>query len=174
MILYMYIDPGAGADNHLGMKFWCQQEHPVCRKSMDSEDIVQLEYWNEGPMDNVHWVHGHCPLSRWTLSTQSMDNVHWYPGQCPLNPWTMSTQSQNFFPGFSPHFIKYRTIAIQPNWMHTSSSQCLHVYVHQYWQTYCLIGRFHKNKLHCYIHCTVVIPFITFWKIGDLSVVAKL
>ena len=29
MILYMYIAPGAGADNPLGMKFWCQQEHLV-------------------------------------------------------------------------------------------------------------------------------------------------
>ena len=34
---------------------------PVYRKSMDSVDIVRLEYWNESP---------------WTMSTQSMDNVH--------------------------------------------------------------------------------------------------
>ena len=34
---------------------------PVCRKSMDSVDIVQLEYWNKNP---------------WTMSTESMDNVH--------------------------------------------------------------------------------------------------
>ena len=62
-------------------------------------------------MDNVHWIHGHCPvwlvsldfvhgltglcpeypwaLSR--LSTESMVNVHWVHRQCPgspLRPWT--------------------------------------------------------------------------------------
>ena len=48
-----------------------------------SMDIVRLEYWNAGPwtmstesMDNVHSVHGYCPLSPWTMSTESMDNVH--------------------------------------------------------------------------------------------------
>ena len=29
MILYNVYSPGAGADNPLGMKFWCQQEHLV-------------------------------------------------------------------------------------------------------------------------------------------------
>ena len=41
-------------------------------------------------MDNVHWVHGQCPLSPWSMSTQSMDNVQPVHGQCPLITWTMS------------------------------------------------------------------------------------
>ena len=62
-------------------------------------------------MDNVHWIHEHCPVwlvsldfvygltgicseYPWTLSrlsTESMVNVHWVHGQCPrspLSPWT--------------------------------------------------------------------------------------
>ena len=46
-----------------------------------SMEIAWLEYWNKGP---------------WTMSTESMDNVHWVHGPCPLNPWTMSTQSLGF------------------------------------------------------------------------------
>ena len=80
---------------------------PICRKSMDSVDIV----------------HGHYPAG--VLEWRSMDNVHWVHGHCPLSPWTMSTQSLNFFPRFLLHFIEYRIIAIQPNLMHTSSSQCI-------------------------------------------------
>ena len=37
-------------------------------------------------------VHGQCPLSPWTMSTESMDNVHCVHGHCP---WTMSTQSMD-------------------------------------------------------------------------------
>ena len=47
-------------------------------------------------------VHGHCPLSLWTMSTESMDIVHWIHGQvhsvhgqCPLSPWTVSTESMD-------------------------------------------------------------------------------
>ena len=67
-----------------------QVKRTVCRKSMDSVDIVRLEYWNAGPwtmstesMDNVHSVHGHCPPSPWTMSTESMDNVHSVHGLFP-------------------------------------------------------------------------------------------
>ena len=51
---------------------------------------------------NVHSVHGYCPLSPWTMSTQSMDNVHWDHGLYPLNPWTVSTQIMEFFPWVFP------------------------------------------------------------------------
>ena len=40
-------------------------------------------------------VHGQCPPSPWTMSTQSMDIVLSVHGQCPLSPWAMSTQSMD-------------------------------------------------------------------------------
>ena len=67
---------------------------PICRKSMNSVDIVHghclagvLE-WRS--MDTVHSVHGHCPLNPLTMSTQSTDNVHGDHWQCPLSRWTFS------------------------------------------------------------------------------------
>ena len=65
---------------------------PVCRKSMDSVDIVRLEYSN---VNNAHWFHRKFSQSPWTISTESMDNVHSVHGQCPLRPWTMSTESMD-------------------------------------------------------------------------------
>ena len=89
---------------------------PVCRKSMDSVDIVRLEYWKERPwimstesMDSVHWVHGHCPV--WLVS---LDFVHGLTGQCPLSPWTMSTETMDsvhsvtgLFPWVFPTFLAH-------------------------------------------------------------------
>ena len=49
MILYMYIAPKAGADNPLGVKFLCQQEHLVTlviyfkfQKISLKSDFIQL------------------------------------------------------------------------------------------------------------------------------------
>ena len=107
--------------------FWTEQSKiifPSCPSVESPWTQWTLSGWSIGTR-----VHGQCPLSPWTMSTQSMDSVHSVHGQCPLrpwtmslNPWTMSTQSLHFFPGFSLHFIWYRIIVIQPNWMHTSSS----------------------------------------------------
>ena len=60
-----------------------------------SREIVQLEYWND--------LTGQFP---WTMSTESMEmstesmdiGVH---GHCPWTQWTLSSQ----FLGSSPHFI---------------------------------------------------------------------
>ena len=70
---------------------------PVCRKSIDSMDILDIS----------HGIHGYFPQNAWTLSTDSMecvDNVHGTHGmcgQCPWNPGTMSrvlwTLSMEFF-----------------------------------------------------------------------------
>ena len=67
-------------------------------QSMDSVDIVQFA-WT--PMDNVktvHWVHGHCPLSPWIISTESMDIV-----QSGWSHWTLSMDSMNFVQSIHGH-----------------------------------------------------------------------
>ena len=83
-------------------------------------DIVQSAWtpWtlSRVSMDNVQtvlWVHGQCPLSPWTMSTESMDivqsgwshwtlstdsldfvqSIHGHCSDCPLSPWTMSRES---------------------------------------------------------------------------------
>ena len=43
------------------------------------------------------------PWTQWTLSCWSIGMV--VHGHCPLSPWTVSTGSLGFFPGFSLHFI---------------------------------------------------------------------
>ena len=40
-------------------------------------------------MDKIQWFTG--PWTMFSQSTESMDNVHWVHGQCPLNPWTLSS-----------------------------------------------------------------------------------
>ena len=62
---------------------------PIGRKSMDSVDIVH-GHCLAGVLER-----GQCPLSPWTMSTQSMGNVHSVHGQCPLRPWTMSAESMD-------------------------------------------------------------------------------
>ena len=116
-------------------------------QSMDSVDIVHGHYpirldsldktlWtlSRVSMDNVqtvHWVHGQCPLSPWTMSTESMDivqsgwshwtlsrvsidivqTINWVHGKCPLSPWTMSresTESMDFLQtGFNSLWIRH-------------------------------------------------------------------
>ena len=72
-------------------------------------------------------IHGQCPLSPWTMSSESMDNVHWVHfqwvyGHCPLSPWTMFTESMDLplcvFPTL--YLVKNYSNATKP-----SSSQCM-------------------------------------------------
>ena len=130
---------------------------PVCRKSMDSVDIVHVPIIQ---LDNVHWVHGHCPFSPWTLSTQSMDNVHWIHGQCPLSPWTF------FFPTL--YLVKNYS---NPTKLNAYIQFIMHV-SHLYFMTYNSYMSIntdrptaHNIKLYCFIYCAAVHLFITFWKI---------
>ena len=77
--------------------YYCSWPTPVCRKSIDSMDILDI----------FHGIHGYFPQNAWTLSIESMecvDNVHGTHGmcgQCPWNPGTMSrvlwTLSMEFF-----------------------------------------------------------------------------
>ena len=134
-------------------------------------DIVRLEYWN---MDNVHWVHGQCPLSPWMMSTQSMDivhspwtmstetvdNVHWIDGHYPLSPWT-------FFLGF-PYTLFSKNYS-SPTKLNRYIQFTMHViYISCHTMPICPsilslgplpFSRSHKNKLHCYIYCAVVSLF---------------
>ena len=91
-------------------------------------------------MDNVHWIHGHCPVwlvsldfvhgltglcpqYPWTLSrlsTESMVNVHWVHGQCPGSPlssWTF----------YRPEMIKYSHKEGVKNCFRTSRLFIFHV-----------------------------------------------
>ena len=146
---------------------------------MDSVDIVHghcpAGVLERESIDNVHSVHGQCPLCPWTMSTQSMD------GQFPLRPWTMSTESMDnvhsvpgLFPWVFPTlylvqnysnptklnaYIQFTMHAIYISW-HTIPIMFINTDRH----TFSLTGR-SKNILHCFIYCTVVILFITFWKI---------
>ena len=52
-------------------------QHPGCPWTMSS-------LFTES-MDNVHWIHGHCPV--WLVS---LDFVHGLTGLCPECPWTLS------------------------------------------------------------------------------------
>ena len=97
--------------------------HPICRCTCSQLHILFTctFYWVHGQcplspwtlytqsMDNVYSVHGQCPLCPLTISTETMDNVHWDYGQCPLSPWTFS---QDF-----PYTLLsiLRITAIQPN-----------------------------------------------------------
>ena len=81
----------------------------------------KLEHWS---MDNFQEVH--C---QWTVSIESMDNVHWVHGQCPVSPWTMSRESMDFVPesmDFVPGFFPYTIFRI---WFHKIKNQtelCIH------------------------------------------------
>ena len=85
-------------------------------------------------MDTVHWVYGQCPLSPWTLSTQSMDNVHWDHGHWP---WTMSTESMDsvhsvhgLFPWVFPTFYLVK------NYSNPTNLNAVHSACHLYFMTY--------------------------------------
>ena len=145
---------------------------------MDSVDIVHghcpagvLEH---GSMDNVHSVHEQCPLSPWTMSTESMDMVHWIHGQCQLSLWTMSTESMDnvhsvhgLFPWVFPTLYVVKSYS-NPTTVNAYIQFTMHV-IYISWHTIpiCLsvlidilsLGpQCNKNKLcvHCFIYCAVV------------------
>ena len=74
--------------------------HGHCPVCLDTLDFVQgvhgqcpdcpLSPWTVSTesMDNVHWIHGHCPV--WLVS---LDFVHGLTGRCPEYPWTLSRLS---------------------------------------------------------------------------------
>ena len=76
-----------------GLTFDKGQKQPVCRKSIDSMDILDI----------FHRIDGHCPWNPWNVWTMSMepmecvDNVHGIQGQCPGYcghcPWNFSSIS---------------------------------------------------------------------------------
>ena len=159
---------------------------PICRKSMDSVDIVhghcQAEVLECGSVDNVHWVHGQCARNQWTMSTESMDNVHSVHGQCPLRPWTMSTESMDnvhsvhgLFPWVFPTLYLVKNYS-NPTKLNAYIQFTMHV-IYISWHTMPIcpsilikhtvcLSRSHK-KLHCFffIYCDVVSLFIIFRKI---------
>ena len=53
----------------------------------------------------VQGVHGQCPdcpLSPWTMSTESMENVHWIHGHCPV--WLVSLDFVHRLTGLCPEY----------------------------------------------------------------------
>ena len=81
-------------------------------------------------MVSVDFVHGQCPLSPWTISTETMDNVYGLSGQClwthwtlSMDPrsntptgqcqWTMSTESMDFLQTGTLHYGKSNSSRIE-------------------------------------------------------------
>ena len=78
---------------------------PVCRKSMDSLDSLDIYYGLSGQSGQCPWMSpwtkssetsqtGQCPWIQWTLSKDSVDTVHGLRGQSGHCSWTKSRESR--------------------------------------------------------------------------------
>ena len=110
---------------------------PICRKSMDSVDSLDLYHglsghcpWNQwtgwtmsmDTLDKVQWVHGQSPVR-----PARLDNVHGFSGHCPWTQstvWTLSMDSVDIVHGLSgqsghcPWFVQ----GVQADWTKSTES----------------------------------------------------
>ena len=89
--------------SYFNFKFLTESDWTLSNESMDNVQSVHgLSGHCPVRLDSlafVQGVHGRCPdcpLSPWTMSTESMDNVHWIHGHCPV--WLVSL---DFVHGFT-------------------------------------------------------------------------
>ena len=146
---------------------------PVSRKSMNSVDIVHRH--NNKCLAGVLECE-QCPLSPWTMTTQSMGSVHSVHGQCPLSPWTMSTESMDIVHSVHGLFPwVYTTLHLIKNYSNPTKLNAyiqfkmLVIYISWHTMPICpsilidlltVSSPSHKN-----MYCVVVTLFIIFWKI---------
>ena len=48
--------------------------------------------WTQWILSSLPWLSGLCPG---LVSMDNVQTVHWVPGECPLSPWTISTESMD-------------------------------------------------------------------------------
>ena len=131
-------------------------------KSMESMDIVRLEYWNENTgqfpvnpwkmsMEFFQYVRGIFPVCPWNFSMESMEFFHGIHGLFPQsmeivqgisgqNPWTLNpwTMSMELFHGHCPLIYSRWLCSVNPE--KTFESYCFHA---------------HYGKIHLWLTLTV-------------------